>query len=84
MFSILLFHWRFVQLCRPFDTFHHSKPKLILAPKNLETENELLGPFGNVVLVMLFVFFENMYGWKNVCKNKYNWKNVCKNTCNII
>ena len=26
----------------------------------------LLGPFGNVVLVMLFKFFENTYGWKSV------------------
>ena len=26
------------------------------------------GPFGNIVLVTLFVFFENMCGWKSVWK----------------
>ena len=24
------------------------------------------GPFSNVVLIMLFIFFENMYEWKSV------------------
>ena len=39
--------------------------------KNIKTRN--LGPFDNVVLVMLFVFFKKRVGEK-----------MCRNMCNVV
>ena len=54
------------------NTRHKTKEKQKQKQKTKQNKNKNFmateGPFGNVVLVTLFVFFENTCGWKSVWK----------------